>query len=108
MVMAVRVLSVLATSSWLTPISPGSAVMRMASSGRGSRNVASMFQISHSLMLGSSLIFLVIRASIVFMSAGPQSNARKHICRFQFNRRLVGDDLSSAVELVYSMALLLV
>jgi hypothetical protein len=35
MVTTVRVLSVLAASNWLTPILPGSAVMCMASSGRG-------------------------------------------------------------------------
>jgi hypothetical protein len=59
--------SVLAASSWLTPISPGSAVMRTASSGILSRNVASIFQTSKSSLLGSSLMFLLTSARTVFM-----------------------------------------
>ena len=50
----------------------------------------------------SRLDCLYVSGSLIYY------NARKHICRFQFNRRLAVDDFSSAVELVYSIALLLV
>jgi hypothetical protein len=69
MVIAVRELSVLACAICSTPISKGSMVKHIASCGRLSRNVAWIFQILHSSMPGCSLIFLVTRASIVFIWA---------------------------------------
>ena len=53
---------------WDVPARSG-AVAELAEHllGRGSRNVASIFHISQASMLGSSLMFFVIRASIVFM-----------------------------------------
>jgi hypothetical protein len=52
--------------------------MRIALSGSVSRNDASMFQILHSSMLGSSLMFLITRASIVFMCQAPSYYKNSH------------------------------
>jgi hypothetical protein len=70
MVTAVRVPSVLAASSCFAPISIRSAMISVALLGSGSRKVAWTFQISHCSMLGSSLIFVVMRASILFIVSG--------------------------------------